>query len=666
MGNLGNQASPPSSGQNPVAAITNRQKQLQDQQQELERRQNELETQRQQLVSAMEERRRVMQTMQQKMQLPQGGASQQLQRNPLSALGGGALGGGNPALLMGLKNQGLGNPGLRIPGFAPAPPPAPTAGNGGQQWFVCKICNAKAFSNRQEALQHESLCMGGPAGDQGRRNSVGNNRRGSLDLLVGTLDRDINALQQAKQQEALRNDTLNRRFLDNAASNADQHLTAMSNGPFAMMEQPLPLAMNRDMDWLTPLHCFVRRHCVQVFTATQKDVATPSKGKRKAIQVGQVGIRCPHCHHNESVRARERGSVYYPTTISSIYNATMNLLQRHLHNCSSVPSDIMRRYETLKADDARSGTSKKYWVESALSLGLVDTPNGIRFSARTPPPLPGLSRQQDATGNFSVARRNSNDFFSTNSNAISDLSQGGSTARPKTTGEAMGFSNPGIGGQAKFGMNQQNKSIPQTEQNMTDSAPLVTPEDEPYATSFSFHLLSQMQPCVFTEADRLGKRKGLPPGFTGLACRHCFGGYGSGRFFPSSIKTLSDTSKTLNVLHNHMMRCRKCPPEVRDTLDGLRKSHDEQRAKMKFGSQKAFFARIWDRLHFKDNSVNSKRKFQPDRFKNNQGAPAVAATPNFQQGGVLESAFQLGGALPSFAAQYGNLMQDANKRQKMS
>jgi hypothetical protein len=129
--------------------------------------------------------------------------------------------------------------------------------------------------------------------------------------------------------------------------------------------------------------------------------------------------------------------------------------------------------------------------------------------------------------------------------------------------------------------------------------PLVADADKPYATDFSYLLMDQMQPCVFTEADRLGKRKGLPPGFPGLACRHCFGGYGSGRFFPSTIKTLSDTSKTLNVLHNHMMRCRKCPSDVKETLEKLRVSHDDERAKMKFGSQKAFFGRIWERLHGK-------------------------------------------------------------------
>lgn len=145
------------------------------------------------------------------------------------------------------------------------------------------------------------------------------------------------------------------------------------------------------------------------------------------------------------------------------------------------------------------------------------------------------------------------------------------------------------------------------ERELSDSAPLVRNEDKPYATAFSYHLLGQMQPCVFTEADRLGKRKGLPPGFPGLACRHCFGGYGSGRFFPSSIKTLSDTSKTLNVLHNHMMRCRKCPADTKENLEKLRGSHDEERAKMKFGSQKAFFARIWEQLHGKDHPGSFKR-----------------------------------------------------------
>jgi hypothetical protein len=466
------------------------------------------------------------------------------------------------------------------------------------QWWVCQVCNAKAFASHEEAMAHEAICQDVPrvGNSSNRRNdslafseasqTVGNHHRESIGTM-GTMD----------------------------SSSHSAYEPVYSNGPFADMEHPMPLAMPSDKDWLTPLHCFVRRHCVEVFTASEYDVATPSKGKRKPITVGQVGIRCPHCHSNDPdahAKARERGSVYFPTTIASIYNATMNLLQRHLHSCTSVPEHIMRRYETLKADDARSGTSKKYWIQSAHSLGLVDTPMGIRYSALVQPPPQALTSPQEGD---MFARRNSNDFFSSSSNAgIKEVSMSERKvpASPHSS-RAMGHDGAGMmaGGAEDF---------------LHAAGPLVSINDKPYSTSFSYHLLSQMQPCNFTEADRLGKRKGLPQGFPGLACRHCFGGYGSGRFFPSSIKTLSDTSKTLNVLHNHMMRCRKCPAEVRELLEKLRGSHDDERAKMKFGSQKAFFARIWDRLHGKDShSMDTSLHGASPRPKGKRKAPPAAS-----------------------------------------
>jgi len=515
-------------------------------------------------------------------------------------------------------------------------------------------------------MQHEATCTIA----QVRKNSLGNNmRRSSLDLLVGSIDArsdlaratQLGASGAMQLKQGRRDSELglgDRRFSISAETSGAtlEQSNKASQGPFEMMARPLPLSMPPDKDWLTPLHCFVRRHCVQIFTATDKDVATPSKGKRKPIQVGQVGIRCPHCHQDASSKARERGSVYYPTSIASIYNATMNLLQRHLHGCSSVPDDIMRRYETLKADDARSGTSKKYWVESALSLGLIDTSNGIRFSGKTPPPLPGLSSQQYSTGGAGSARRNSNDFFSTNSNAPKGSNGTGQGALGRAK---LGDGSQRSMGNANNGANPEKPGHQESDQTDSGSVQLVQPGDEPYATGFSFHLLKQMQPCVFTEADRLGKRKGLPAGFPGLACRHCFGGYGSGRFFPSSIKTLSDTSKTLNVLHNHMMRCRKCPQDIRDNLDNLRKTHDEERAKMKFGSQKAFFARIWDRLHFKDPSVNSKRKFQPSLAQTASNNPTNSQGLALQQGSGVDPTLLQGGI---FDMQYAGDLMDPKRR----
>jgi hypothetical protein len=511
---------------------------------------------------------------------------------------------------------------------------------GSQKWWICQVCQSKAFVSQDEALAHEAICqevghslpmqysndMGiGLGMGMGRNFSMGfgmdTSQRGmgmGLTTMIDNSSRGVVSLGMDSSRggstmdfDRSRNMSLG---MDSASSNYTNYggLT-MSTGPTNNFIQPVPLAMPSDKDWLTPLHCFVRLHCVEVFTATKGDVATPSKGKRKAIQVGQVGIRCPHCSGTTVQKSRERGSVYYPTSISSIYNATMNLLQRHLHNCPAVPDEIMRRYETLKADDARSGTSKRYWIESALSLGLVDTPQGIRHSALPHPPLPTLTRQQETTGQ-DVARRASDEYFGNSSNLVKrDSNDEGQTGNDGTDNDGNTVDANSI--------HQANAS------DATCTIPLVLETDKPYATDFSYQLMDQMQPCVFTEADRLGKRKGLPPGFPGLACRHCFGGYGSGRFFPSTIKTLSDTSKTLNVLHNHMMRCRKCPSDVKESLEKLRVSHDEERSKMKFGSQKAFFGRIWERLHTKPHAdaymqvmqhrgKSSKRSMEQDHLMN--------------------------------------------------
>eukprot|EP00980_Cylindrotheca_fusiformis_P028316 scaffold22592_cov129-Cylindrotheca_fusiformis.AAC.2 len=566
------------------------QQQLQQQQRELERKQKELQRQREQLIAAMDERHSAMQSMHQKMQLPQN--SQQM------------------GFLMGLQNSGL---------------QSSSGPDEGQQWFVCKICNAKAFSKQEEASAHESICMmsgPGAAVAAARRSSLNAMRRSSLDLL-GNLTGGSFAAATSDIFAATRNlhsqlpNQVQSRLSNVGNSEAPPISEHMSDGPYAMMEKPVPLSMDLDKDWLTPLHCFVRKHCVHVFTATEDDVATPSKGKRKPIQVGQVGIRCPHCHQDASPPSKERGSVYYPTSIASIYNATMNLLQRHLHSCAAVPQEIMARYEMLKGDDARSGTSKKYWVKSAVSMGLVDTNNGIRYSGipqpnALPQSLPIDSNQFSKSNDLSSVADKSDQ--STEARANPDASD----TKPSASGKTQHDDSGGAGGQ----------------QSPSPHNVIVTPDDEPYATAFSYHLLAQMQPCVFAEADRLGKRKGLPPGFPGLACKHCYGGYGSGRFFPSSIKTLSDTSKTLNVLHNHMMRCRKCPLEVRENLTRLRKTHDEERAKMKFGSQKAFFARIWDRLHYKDPSVSAKRKFQPPRVQPTPPLP-TSSVANFLPGGIM-------------------------------
>eukprot|EP00584_Thalassiosira_punctigera_P020261 CAMPEP_0172550516 /NCGR_PEP_ID=MMETSP1067-20121228/30021_1 /TAXON_ID=265564 ORGANISM="Thalassiosira punctigera, Strain Tpunct2005C2" /NCGR_SAMPLE_ID=MMETSP1067 /ASSEMBLY_ACC=CAM_ASM_000444 /LENGTH=718 /DNA_ID=CAMNT_0013338121 /DNA_START=234 /DNA_END=2390 /DNA_ORIENTATION=- len=358
--------------------------------------------------------------------------------------------------------------------------------------------------------------------------------------------------------------------LDDSPSNEDQFESAVNRLP-AFEPKPLsssfapdaapqdgksgdyfPLAMPEDEEWLTPLHCFVRRYCVEIFVATSEDVAAPCMGKRNPVSVHQVGIRCPYCspervNSRADHAARENG-VVYPSLIARIYNSSINLLQRHLRSCAFVPPEVLARYEELKSSNARSGASKKYWADSAARLGLVDTPNGIRLD------------------------------------------------RKAHEAQVAGASEGSTGGKKSGGVGYA-PSLTNGGSDAPEPPPLVLPSDKRNTTAFTFHLMSQMQPCVFTEADRLGRRRGLKVGFAGLACRHCFGVYGSGRFFPSSVKTMADASKTLDVIYRHILKCKNCPSDIKGGLRNLRDFHDSERSKMPFGNQRAFFVKIWGRLH---------------------------------------------------------------------
>lgn len=143
----------------------------------------------------------------------------------------------------------------------------------------------------------------------------------------------------------------------------------------------------------------------------------------------------------------------------------------------------------------------------------------------------------------------------------------------------------------------------------SDTSPLlvVIPSDKCRTTEFTFHVMAQVQHCAFTEADRLGRRRNLEVGFLGLACRHCFGGSCSGRFFPSSIKTMSDGSKTLNVIYGHICSCKKCPIDIKQRLNRLRETHESEMNNLPLGSQRTFFTKIWKRLHGNE-VITSKQK----------------------------------------------------------
>ena len=127
----------------------------------------------------------------------------------------------------------------------------------------------------------------------------------------------------------------------------------------------------------------------------------------------------------------------------------------------------------------------------------------------------------------------------------------------------------------------------------TASKPLVLPEDKPKIAEFLYVVMDQLQPCRFTEADR--NKRGLKNmGSIGVECKHCAGKIDGRKFFWSSVKAVE--SNFVSV-HTHMMECKFIPQELKDELSELKLLRKEQTSRLKFGSQKAFFNTVWDRLH---------------------------------------------------------------------
>jgi hypothetical protein len=155
----------------------------------------------------------------------------------------------------------------------------------------------------------------------------------------------------------------------------------------------------------------------------------------------------------------------------------------------------------------------------------------------------------------------------------------------------------------------------------TVDRPLVLPEDRPFIAEFLYAVMEQLQPCRFTEADR-NKRRLKDVGCIGVECKHCSGQVESRKFFWSSVNAVE--SNFVSV-HTHMMECKMIPPDLKEQLSLLKQLRKEQTAKLKTGSQKAFFQRVWQRLHHGAQTEVDKQLGNCDEKYQNDG-------PSFENG----------------------------------
>ena len=257
----------------------------------------------------------------------------------------------------------------------------------------------------------------------------------------------------------------------------------------------------------------------------------------------QVGIRCIFCAKVD-VNIRAMSAVSYPVSSSGIYESVKRWSKIHLPLCKHIPQEVKDKLTGLEKT-AFVPTTRQYWIDSAKALGINDTRGGLRFTSDV-----NDSNNAEKASKMLLRSQSS--------------SEDSATGKPRS-------------------------------ESAQKSHPVVFPEDENVITPFLYALLRQLETCQFTDADRYIARSRCSTGFNGFQCRHCSGHAGLGKYFPTSPKALATNSTSQNIF-SHVLKCRKCPDEIKEKLKTLKhdKGHWTRRTT---GWRQKFFEEVWQRLH---------------------------------------------------------------------
>lgn len=408
-------------------------------------------------------------------------------------------------------------------GFMPPPPPphpmAPSSPNSNQ--WICDFCNVASFATYQEACIHEETC---------------------------SVRCHMLPARRAPMWHPPFPPTSHARIV------SPRHpVASMEVPPVPAMTPALPSASSRewfkgatsleipetDADWLSELNCYIRKVCVEAFSATEDQIIRTTK--RGRIGVDQVGIRCRFCAHRPA-EERTVAAASFPASVAGIYESVKRWQRVHMEVCRDIPAEVHEVLGQISSVNVWIPTTRQYWVDSARALGMVDTEEGIRFAV--------------------------------DPNGVVD----------QPTKE--------VSSNAKNGM-MDSHTIPNGA--LEEGKAIVYTSDYALVPAYVYFLMSQVEACRFTEADRFVARSKGPVGYPGFQCKHCSGHAGLGKYFPVSAKSLSTNSTSQNI-HAHLLKCRKCPPDVKRQLIEL-KEEKTKAPRLEPGWRKVFFDKVWERMH---------------------------------------------------------------------
>jgi len=273
----------------------------------------------------------------------------------------------------------------------------------------------------------------------------------------------------------------------------------------------------------------------------------------------------------------------------------------------------------LRSVRAHSGNaSLQYWIDSAKSLGLVDTDHGIFFQ-NEPVSFQNLlamqcSKNLDDRNNSEAAPSGigNSGYDAVASYPQQDVVVGESRKQQRekksttiskdiVVVHSVVSSNSVLAEEDTTIMSSSTSVAP----THNDDHDLVSEDDRHEIPDFLYLLMAQQKRCTYNNQDRNGKHKFREVGFPGIECRHCMGNAGTGRYFPQSVALLASNNNPFNCTHSHVMKCRRCPKAIKDALAEAHKSYVEQSSKLKPDWKMEFFDKMWRRIHGDEASTSA-------------------------------------------------------------
>lgn len=302
----------------------------------------------------------------------------------------------------------------------------------------------------------------------------------------------------------------------------------------------LLLSMPDDRHCLSETLAIIRNN-VEVFTATEADINAPAPGRKRPIQLGQVGLRCVYCRMCRQGNRVKRATCF-PSSMRRIYRAVIDMKLDHFKHCPYVPPGLKQRLDQLSQGTTRStGMTVQYFIRSAMELGMMDIGNdGVFINLKRIGNIYDDSEINNYVKPIKVKR------------ATAQLT---SAPRPRASAQARGY--------------QVAAPMAPHEKRFHGKVVLSLPEDTNFLSPLRCFLREQV--CVFsaTETDiaiRTPTTFTVQTGQVGVGCVHCLAVAPTERSnravcFPFSIGRIYQS--VADIQRFHLGECRMMPPAAR-------------------------------------------------------------------------------------------------------